>query len=282
MTSVAPAAQKALEERLAAAVPTSTLRRGRAPRLEQNILECMTVGQMRAATDEVAQGDGGELKPGAGDLPPPLHSAYSSAALAVNSFACWRGFESQLDLAGVHGFTGMAFERKFPIFDGPRAPNLDVVFEGPNDIVAVESKCTEHLSPKEAKFSAKYDDLDLRNRMHPSWRELLETLGGDARAFRLLDAGQLVKHYLGLTRTLGTKSMTLVYLFWEPENSTPIQTFLDHRAEVARFSDAVSSAPTRFVALSYPELWADWSSRAEPGWLGEHVEQLRARYSVSL
>jgi hypothetical protein len=110
--------------------------------------------------------------------------------------------------------------------------------------------------------------------------KLAET--GDARAssrwfaaleqvpqFRLLDAYQLVKHFLGLRLTYPEQLLTLVYLYWEPANAARIEPFARHRAEIDRFASLVERDDRcRFSALSYSEHWAELAAGSNrPEWL---------------
>ena len=49
--------------------------------------------------------------------------------------------------------------------------------------------------------------------------------------------------------------------------------------EVEAFAGLVGSAPPRFRALPYDELWSDWDGLDVDG-LKEHLAELRARYLV--
>jgi hypothetical protein len=107
--------------------------------------------------------------------------------------------------------------------------------------------------------------------------------------FLLLDAYQLIKHYLGLCETFKHEQpeLTLVYLYWEPANTSDIilaELFERHRREVAEFVDLVAGDPScRFVPLSYPEYWAELEKVSDqPDWFAEHLRLLRARYLVKL
>src|SRR5438874_2269373 len=73
----------------------------RTSRLDQNLIDAITLGQLKHVTAQIEMGDGGELRPQGKERPrhrPPMHSAFSSAALAVNSFAPWIGCEESLVL----------------------------------------------------------------------------------------------------------------------------------------------------------------------------------------
>ncbi len=138
-SSVQQLARNALKDALGQLVGVKEVpASGRVTRLESNLVDCMTVGQMRRATLDVSRGDGEELeaRPRAR---PKLHSAWSSAALAVNAFACWRDREQDLRLGPRSGFESFAFEEKCRIFRGGRAPNLDLVARYAGGVVGVES-----------------------------------------------------------------------------------------------------------------------------------------------
>jgi hypothetical protein len=56
---------------------------------------------------------------------------------------------------------------------------------------------------------------------------------------------------------------------------------------IAQFVYLATSAhviflPILFVAMSYPDLWANWSLFPEPVWLPKHVQEVSARYAVAL
>ncbi|MDP8942580.1 MAG: hypothetical protein M3N16_00420 [Actinomycetota bacterium] len=254
---------------------------GRVARLEQNMLDCMTVAQLREATAQVARGRGGELVPQDGH-PPPMHSAFSSAALAINAFACWQGDEALLSLGGFDGFERVGFERRFPIFAGGTPPHLDVVADAPERLVAVESKCTEYLRSHPAAFSDAYERPEAVARLaHPSWEAEYRALRADPGRYGFLDAAQLIKHYLGLKRH-GGRSVTLLYLYWEPTNADEHEPFRSHRGEIEAFGRRLDDPELAFRAQSYAELWRDWEAVPEPSWIGEHGDNLRRRYDVAI
>jgi hypothetical protein len=118
--------------------------------------------------------------------------------------------------------------------------------------------------------------------MHASWATVLTCLKNEPDHYRFLDAGQLVKHYLGLKHTFANRAITLLYLYWEPENPAVAMDFQAHRAEIAAFGESVHDPALRFRAVSYPELWEEWVTQPTPNWVAGHVEELRARYSVTL
>jgi len=75
----------------------------------------------------------------------------------------------------------------------------------------------------------------------------------------------------------------LLYVFWEPTDAIEFPIFAKHREEIRRFREMVGGGFPQFVSVSYIELWNSWASRSEvPGWLIEHITNLRKRYLVPL
>jgi hypothetical protein len=241
--------------------------------LEDNLLPGITRGEIEEA---FGAGAGQELEG-------KMRAPWSSSALAVNSFAPWAGGPALLALAGLSGFTEkLAFEAKCPNGVSQIPPHLDVLLERGDQVVAVESKCTEYLAAKTAKVAPAYLALAEKGdeRSRSRWFAAL----AEVPSFRLLDAYQLVKHYLGLTLTYPKRPLTLVYLWWEPANSDASHVFAQHRAEIERFGQLVVGDDTcAFEALSYREHWSELDALAEkPAWLDAHLAELRRRYEVAI
>ena len=248
-----------------------------------NLVDTLTLGQMRSALDQIGRGDGAELKPRVSGSP-KFCASYSSAALAVNTFAAWMGREPWLILAGQSGFTRLEFEVKFPTGLQGRSPNLDVVAAGSHTIVAVESKCIEYLGEHHAAFQLSYDAA-IEALADESWTSLFRDLKDAPMLLRRLGVGQLVRHYLGLRRMIAdghAYSATLLYLYWEPADAAQFDEFAAHRRDVALLARRVADPTVEFVAMSYTELWAQWSVSGAPEWLIAHVAALRKRYAVTL
>lgn len=232
--------------------------------------------RLQDAEADLLQGNGNEL---AGKF----RAAHSSTALAVNTFARFKREPSSLSLFGLNGYTGLQFERKCPHWDGALSPpNLDVVIEGADRVVAIESKCTEPFSPKVADFSATYDTRIIDRRREGAWFRQMKRLIESPKAYRSLDAAQLVKHAFGLAHTFKDRRTTLLYLYWEPQDASNFDFFAEHRAEIDRFCGEVDGDEIGFQAMSYPELWSEWSRLGAPEWMTSHVQRLRERYSVSI
>ena len=274
-------AQRALAAALAARLPADALDAdARTQHLQQNLVDGLTDAQRRRVIDQIAMGDGGELLERAGRRP-KLHSAHSSAALAVNAFAAWIGRDSELELAGVAGLDVLEFERKCPIGVRGKTPNLDVLAIRPDRVIAVESKCTEHLGRHVASFSEAYDTR-IAALAHPTWKAEFRALKANRRRYAFLDAAQLVKHYLGLRNSFPDRRCTLLYLYWEPTNATVHDAFVRHRDDVERFRRALDDPAVRFEAESYLDLWSRWEDQSEDVWMARHVAGLHARYRVAI
>lgn len=223
---------------------------------------------------ELSQGSGNEL---AGKF----LAAHSSSALAVNSFAPFKRHLADLRMFGAEGFSAMRFEAKCPTGLAGTPPHLDVLLECGERVVAVESKCLEHLSPHVAKFAASYVTGILDARCDTVWYRELLRLVDEPRTYRWLDAAQLIKHALGLMRTYPGRAVTLLYLYWEPLNASDYAHFESHCRETAAFAERVAGSCLAFESLTYYDLWAAWDEGA-PQWLRAHLRNLRERYGIEI
>lgn len=261
--SIRDRAAGAIREALIAAVGRDAIdAEGYVRSVDTNLLGGLT-GGIRA---DFAAGAGHELEA-------KMRAPHSSSALAVNVFAPWRAAPQGLELAGASGFTELHFEKVCPTGLRGTSPHLDVVASNASHVIAVESKCLEYLTPKAPAFADAYAGID-DARSRSRW---FKHVAGPASAFRHLDAAQLVKHYLGLAREYEGRSVTLLYLYWEPSNWRDVSECVEHRAELQRFAYSVSGDPVRFASLSYPELWDIWA-----GATADHVAALRRRYAISV
>ncbi len=231
-------------------------------------------------------GDGNEL--GSSDErgpKPKFLAAHSSSALAVNTFARFKGCPELLSVGGLHGFKELKFERKFPTgLRGGRAPNLDVLVEGQDAILAIESKCTEYLRAHKPEFSPAYAEQIRDERRRSAWFEAMLDVEAGKAEYRWLDVVQLIKHAFGLARhgKITNSRVHLLYLFWEPQNATDFPIFHEHRNEAERLAQSVAGAFPEFRWTTYADLWNEWTQADEPDWLATHVEALRTRYEVAL
>jgi hypothetical protein len=267
--------RKRLRDRLFACRPDAS----KWPNQHNHVLRAEDVLVDGVSLDDVREdfesADGGELRERSG-RPPKFHAVHSSSALVVNTLGSFRRAASRLQFRGETGFQSLRFEFQCPTGAGRGRANLDVLLSGREMNVAIESKLTELLTPKTAKFSSKYDRVVQEIADRP-WRDLYRALTAQPTMYQHLDAAQLVKHYLGLRTYFGVRPVTLVYLFWEPTNATAFEPYRQHAVEVEKLTRRLSTAEIPLVALRYSELWDELES-ADIG----HVSDVRKRYAVAL
>jgi hypothetical protein len=179
--------------------------RGYVAKLGQNLVPGIERTNLTLAILDLQQGGGQEVDE-------KIRAAHSSAMLAVNTFAPWRSNPAGLPIhPSAHS---VRFERKLTMGLQGQPPNLDLVAETDDRVIAVESKLTEHLGFTKPEFKA-----SVVARMgqigHSSWRtRLLEDHADPVK--RHLDRAQLLKHYLGIKTSFPETPATLLYVFWEP------------------------------------------------------------------
>lgn len=235
---------------------------------------------------ELTAGDGGELT--GGESLPKIQALHSSSALGLNVFNYWRSINDPVTIASLLKLVGaqskapesIKFEVKFPIADKfEKGPNMDVVIHNRAGeyihLLAIECKFTEaYGSRKHEHFKTKYFDSDLN-----IWEGLshlrnhAELLSVDSDQYEYLDAGQLIKHILGLKRSEGLKGFKLMYL-WYDALGVPGAT---HRAEVERFAEIANQDGVSLYAMTYQELIVRMINQLGPEH-DEYVSYLTARY----
>lgn len=211
-----------------------------------------------------------------------LRSPQSAAALAINTFLPWQRAPDQLPLAGWTGFDAVQFEVRCPTGLRGTPPHLDFVALRGEVAVAVTVRCTEYLSRRRTAVAPSYDRLLAATPGLDPWRWQLERLRHEPNRYRHLDLGALVKFALALGRTFPERPTTLLYLYWEPINAEEFDEFCHHRQEAAELAAAVREARVAFDAQSFDAIWRQWASHRVPAWLADHVDRLRARYSVPI
>ena len=170
----------------------------------QNLIEGVHLEDFE---EDLRQGDGNELEG-------KFRAAQSSSALVVNTFAPFKAKPAELPVPWGYGFADLHFDRKCPHgLEGRRSPNLDVLADGPNGVVAVESKCLEPLTPHKAEFAPAYDSEIEHKRRQTAWFREMQRLVENPRSYHWLDAAQLVKHAFDLAYTFPDQPVTLLYLF---------------------------------------------------------------------
>jgi hypothetical protein len=222
---------------------------------------------LRPATYAVfAKGSGDEL--GLGGRTAKMRSLRSSSVLACNVFDTRRGhvlWPLALALEAEDQFMDMAFEQKVPHSLGSFPPNLDVML------------CGHEISPLgiEAKFAEPYEHETprpvLADKYFPSGRQRWAVLGlprsqalveaiGRSEHFTRLDAGQLVKHILGLATIFPQyQTIRLRYVWFD---ASGVEDNI-HRKEIAEFAHLLGSE-VDFAAIRYQELYARLASSPEP------------------
>lgn len=169
----------------------------------------------------------------------------------MNCFGPFKRNHSDLRVCGSEGFTCLRFERRGPTGLHGTPPNLDVLMERAGRVVAVESKCTEYLSPHTARFSPSYRTGIRDARRRSTWFQEMQRLIDAPRAYGCLDAVQLVKHALGLMCCYPERRMTLLYLYWEPLKAVEHRVFAEHRREIAGFADRIVGPSLALESTTY-------------------------------
>jgi hypothetical protein len=266
--------QASLTQRTCLAL-AEALRQGRAG------AACLADGRIRRIDDLLIDGVHHEQLPDSIDRA-RLRSPQSAAALAVNTFLPWQRAPDQLPLAGWTGFDAVQFEVRCPTGLRGTPPHLDFVALRGEVAVAVTVRCTEYLSRRRTAVAPSYDRLLAATPGLDPWRWQLERLRHEPDRHRHLDLGVLVKFALALGRTFPERPTTLLYLYWEPINAEQFEEFCQHRQEAAELAAAVREARVAFAAQSFDAMWRQWAHLRAPEWLPDHVERLRARYSVPI
>jgi hypothetical protein len=266
--------QASLTQRTGLAL-TAALRQERAGHVR------VTDGRIRGIGDLLIEGIVSEQLPGSID-PARLRSPDSAAALAVNSFLPWQSATAQLPLAGWIGFDAVQFDVRCPTGLRGTPPHLDLLALRVEIAVAVTVRCIEYLSRRKTSVAPSYDRLLAATPGLDPWRRQLERLRAEPRRYRHLDLGALIKFAVALGRTFPERLTALLYLYWEPLDADRFEEFGRHREELADLQEAVQGGGATFSAISFDTMWQDWTERAAPAWLADHVDRLRARYSVAI
>jgi len=259
-------------------------RTGRVCAFEDNLVRTLSSLQVATLRAQLEVGDGGELSGSKAGGRPDAHAAHSSSALAFNAFGAWLGFETQLVVDGVSGFSDpLRVEARQPIFRGGRAPNLDCLLTGPAVVVGIESKLTEQLARHRAvQWRDAYSRSSCRALLGGGWLRTFDAARNGEYQPAYLDADQLLKHALGLSKQHPDRQRHLVYVYWEPEDGDEIDEVAAHRREIAELVDRVGDAAPHLHVLTYTELWAQWGQLTDVPWLPDHLAALRKRYSRPL
>ena len=284
----AQAVRRASEAALGAKLAATGASLDKALRCEQpqlNIVETISPGRWTEIAAQLGGGNGGELNPSGGHKP-KFCSAFSSCALAVNTFG---PFDQPRDLPlpslGVFP-GGVEFEAQRSAGVRGYKPNLDLVAEpAGGDWLFAESKCLEFLRPHRTAFSGAFPakaDKVFSPQTAAVYADFAKHRETGAHGYVLLDAAQLLKHFLAakLASESG-QTVTLAYLFWEPADAADHDVFAAHRTEAGKLAGALADDHVQLVPLSYRDVWAHWE-QLDDAEIAEHVAAVRARYAVTL
>lgn len=218
--------------------------KGRTASFEDNLLSTLTDAQAAELRKQLSAGDGRELDYGKDGTRPDAHAAHSSSVLAFNAFGAWLDHEQHLVIDGVHGFVDrLRVEARQRLFRGGRAPNLDCLITGPDVVVGIESKLTEPLARHHAKpWSDAYSRESCRALLEGGWRKTLDNARSGAYRTTHLDADQLLKHALGLSKQHPNRERHLMYVYWEPADGDTYEEVRRHRSEVTELRERVGDA----------------------------------------
>lgn len=238
-------------------------------------------GRIRSLADLLIGGIDRERLPDSLDRT-RLRSPESATALAINSFLPWQQASRELPLGGWTGFDAIQFEVRCPTGLRGTPPHLHLLALREEVAVAVAVRCTEYLSRRKSAVAPSYDRLLADTPGVGPWQQQLQGLRARPLAWRYVDLGALVKYALALGRTFPDRQAILLYLYWEPSNAQQFEEFRRHRSELDELAETVQGARIGFAAQSFEVLWRDWADRLRPIWLADHVDRLRARYSVAI
>lgn len=222
----------------------------------------------------------------------PMKATFSSSAIVVNLFQYWQNQEINrtplliaLGLINDNDKVGdvkINFEEKLQIKyeDGKiiknvkfGTPNLDVMIEFDDKVIAIESKFTEpYTNTKKRNKNSHIQDSYTKKSL---WKEIphIEKLANAIHAqnyqienceikesievlrkTKRLDAAQLIKHILGLRtdneKISKDKKITLLYLWYD----VPGTEGYEHRQEIEAFASIVKADGINFRHITYQEV----------------------------
>lgn len=248
----------------------------------------------------------------------PMKATFSSSAIVVNLFQYWQNQEINrtplliaLGLINDNDKVGnvkINFEEKLQIKyeDGKiiknvkfGTPNLDVMIEFDDKVIAIESKFTEpYTNTKKRNKNSHIQDSYTKKSL---WKEIphIEKLANAIHAqnyqienceikesievlrkTKRLDAAQLIKHILGLRtdddkEILKNKEIILLYLWYDVPNSEEAK---EHQEEIEAFASIAKADGIDFHHITYQKV----ISYLEENYKNEHedyIKYLVERYS---
>lgn len=244
--------------------------------LEENLHEALTEPELA----EFARGAGQETRLGG-----HMSSVFSSSALFVNVLGFWRHrgliADVAMALGSVRPESSLQYERRVRIYRWGTPAHLDGAIEG-GDLapIGIEAK---YLEPFRKQPDPALEAYLLPGREREAiWDGLarLRCVAEDLHAKRLvydfLDAGQLVKHALGLTRSYGHLGFELTYLWFRFPDAAASDELAD---EVDDFAARVAP-DVRLRGVTYQELVARLPNAHEVPGYAAYRAYLAERYAL--
>jgi hypothetical protein len=269
-----PVAEAALADALAAR-GIALHGKGYCERPEDNLIETVTPHLWASVKSDLEAGKGSELAS-------KFLAAYSSSALAVNSFAPLNGGVVLPDGTNVGG--EIRFEQERSAWATGFWPTLDVIVERDRAPVRlfVESKCIEYLRATDTGFSEQFPRQAERH-LRPDAAEIFRDVFADRFCLDPLDAPQLLKDFLAAKRVANQHECRVVLLcvWWVPANPGVDEVFAAHADAATRLARALADPDVTLVPLTYTKLWDHWNEDGDDA-LRHHVGCLRERYAVTL
>ena len=249
---------------------------------------------------------------------PKMSALHSSSALVVNLFQYWQNQEINktplliaLGLVNDNDKVGdvkIKFEEKLQIKyeDGKiiknvkfGTPNLDVMIEFDDKVIAIESKFTEPYINESDKNSEMQDSYikkeslwkeiphieKLANAIHAQnyqienckIKESIEVL----RKTKRLDAAQLIKHILGLRtdneKISKDKKITLLYLWYDVPGTEEAK---EHQEEIEAFASIAKADGINFRHITYQKVIENLDKKEYKNIekFEEYIKYLKNRY----
>lgn len=238
-------------------------------------------------------GDGNETKDSRTRLA-KMKALHSSSAIVVNLFQYWQGKDvcpilnackltsrnsskvgymiehlgsdspKEIPIAISPLNYKITFEKQYQISADktlfPHSPNIDIVIDTPLSDIAIESKFTEpYSSRKHGGLKEKYvENISFWDGL-PNLYELAKEISPNDNKFQYLDAAQLIKHVLGLTKSCANKNkpdsrlkhgFRLLYLWYDVIGKDGVA----HRKEIEQFEEIAQKDNVKFSHITYQEV----------------------------
>jgi hypothetical protein len=235
---------------------------------------------------------------------PKMSALHSSSALVVNLFQYWQNQEINktplliaLGLVNDNDKVGdvkIKFEEKLQIkYVKFGTPNLDVMIEFGDKIIAIESKFTEPYidgSNKNSEIQDSYTKKSLWKEI-PNIEKLAQVIHDEnhhvenceikesidnLRKTKHLDASQLIKHILGLKSNYD-KNFTLLYLWYDVPNTKEAK---EHQEEIEAFATIAKADGINFRHITYQKVIENLDKKEYKNIekFEEYIKYLKNRY----